>query len=159
MDDIHDYREELNEEAGAPEEAVKDHSADHVPVSEEIRKKANKYFFSKVAVNALLIILGAVLIALFLTQMQRGTALYKQQVSSKEALEEVIEVLEAHSENAEELSDVFHDCNQDKADDLRELFTSGAFDSLAEADQNQRTEVFKDVVERSGVDYLFVMSE
>ena len=63
MDDIHDYREELNEEAGAPEEAVKDHSADHVPVTEEIRKKANKYFFSKVAVNALLMILGAVLIA------------------------------------------------------------------------------------------------
>lgn len=60
-------------------------------------------------INALLMILGAVLIALFLTQMQRGTALYKQQVSSKE--------------------------------------------SLAEADKNERTEVFKDVVERSGVDY------
>ena len=37
-------------------------SISYVPVTEEIRKKANKYFFSKVAVNALLMILGAVLI-------------------------------------------------------------------------------------------------
>ena len=51
----------------------------------------------------------------FLTQMQRGIALYKQQASSKE--------------------------------------------SLTEADNKQRTEVFKDVVDRSGVDYLFIMSE
>ena len=114
MDDSQEFQEyqeyeEVCEEAGTPEEAAKDHSTDPGTVSEEVRKKANKYFFSKVAINALLMILGAVLIALFLTQMQRGTALYKQQVSSKE--------------------------------------------SLAEADKNERTEVFKDVVERSGVDY------
>ena len=164
MDDSQEFQEyqeyeEVCEEAGTPEEAAKDHSTDPGTVSEEVRKKANKYFFSKVAINALLMILGAVLIALFLTQMQRSTALYNQEISSKESLTEVIEVLESHSKNAEELITVFHDCNQDKADDLRELFTSGVFDSLAEADKNERTEVFRDVVERSGVDYLFIMSE
>ena len=158
MDDSQEFQEyqeyeEVCEEAGTPEEAAKDHSTDPGTVSEEVRKKANKYFFSKVAINALLMILGAVLIALFLTQMQRSTALYKQEISSKESLTEVIDVLESHSKNAEELITVFHDCNQDKADDLRELFTSGVFDSLAEADKNERTEVFRDVVERSGVDY------
>lgn len=88
MDDSQEYQEyqeyeEVCEAAGTPEEAAKDHSADPGTVSEEVRKKANKYFFSKVAINALLMILGAVLIALFLTQMQRSTALYKQEISSK----------------------------------------------------------------------------
>ena len=85
MDDSQEFQEyqeyeEVCEEAGTPEEAAKDHSTDPGTVSEEVRKKANKYFFSKVAINALLMILGAVLIALFLTQMQRSTALYKQEI-------------------------------------------------------------------------------
>ena len=88
MDDSQEFQEyqeyeEVCEEAGTPEEAAKDHSTDPGTVSEEVRKKANKYFFSKVAINALLMILGAVLIALFLTQMQRSNALYKQEISSK----------------------------------------------------------------------------
>ena len=43
------------------------------------RKKANTYFFSKVAVNFLLIVLGAALIAAFLRQMQIRTAYFKQE--------------------------------------------------------------------------------
>ena len=39
------------------------------------------YFFAKVIVNALLIIIGAVAIALFLHQMQNRTALAKQQAN------------------------------------------------------------------------------
>ncbi len=57
------------------------------------RKKANRYFFAKVAFNAFLMILGAVLIALFLRQMQRQAALQKQEVNSQQALEEAVETL------------------------------------------------------------------
>lgn len=123
------------------------------------RKRANTYFFSKVAFNAFLMIIGAVLIALFLRQMQQKTALYKQRESSEQALAEAVSILSTNARDAEELARVFHDGNQDMLLDLRELFLSGLFDSLATADTQTRSDVFLDMVERSGVDYLFVMSK
>ena len=127
-------------------------------IDQETRKKANKYFFSKVLVNLLLIIIGAVFIAVFLRQMQAGAALAKQQESSKLALEEAIVSLDENAQNAETLAAIFHDGNQDVLDDMAQLFSSGLFDSLADADNKERSEVFADMVERSGVQYLFLMS-
>ena len=63
----------------------------------EISKKANSYFFAKVIVNALLIIIGAVAIALFLHQMQNRTALAKQQANSEQALVEAVAALSSNS--------------------------------------------------------------
>ncbi|MBR3185001.1 MAG: mechanosensitive ion channel [Oscillospiraceae bacterium] len=130
-----------------------------MPVQKEIRKKANIYFFSKVVFNALLIVLGAVLIALFLRHMQHKTALTKQRENSEQALAEAVSILEKNAEDAAELTRVYHDANQDMLDDLKELLSSGLFDSLATADAATRSEVFADMVERSGVDYLFIMSD
>ena len=130
-----------------------------MPVQKEIRKKANIYFFSKVVFNAVLIVLGAVLIALFLRQMQHKTALTKQRENSEQALTEAVSILEKNAEDAVELTRVYHDANQDMLDDLKELLSSGLFDSLATADAATRSEVFADMVERSGVDYLFIMSD
>ena len=121
-------------------------------------KRANRYFFSKVAINVFLMILGAVLIAFFLRKMQADTALYKQQDSSRQALEEAVTILKENEENAKELTQVFHKGNQDVLEDMEELFSSGLFDSLAYADTATRSSVFADVVERSGVQYLFLMS-
>lgn len=130
-----------------------------MPVQKEIRKKANIYFFSKVVFNALLIVLGAVLIALFLRQMQHKTALTKQRENSEQALAEAVSIQEKNAEDAAELTRVYHDANQDMLDDLKELLLSGLFDSLATADAATRSQVFADMVERSGVDYLFIMSD
>ncbi len=126
---------------------------------QKIRKKANTYFFSKVAFNAFLVVVGAVLIALFLQQMQQKVALYKQQENSKQALTEAISLLSENERDVAELTRVFHDGNQDMLLDLKELFLSGLFDSLATANTQTRSDVFMDMVERSGVDYLFVMSD
>ena len=125
----------------------------------DIRKKANAYFFTKVTVNILLMIVGALLISLFLRQMQRNTALVKQQQNSELSLQEAVSILEKNKTDAEELSYVFHDGNQDMLDDLSELLTSGLFNSLVTENNERRSEVFAEVVERSGVDYLFLMSE
>ena len=125
----------------------------------DIRKKANTYFFAKVTVNILLMIVGALLISLFLRQMQQRTALIKQQQNSEQSLQEAVSILEKNSTDAEELSYVFHDGNQDMLDDLNELLTSGLFNSLVTEESERRSEVFAEVVERSGVDYLFLMSE
>ena len=69
---------------------------------EQIRKKANTYFFSKVAFNAVLMIIGAVVIALFLTQMQNQTSLYRQKENSEQALTEVVRVLESNRKDTKE---------------------------------------------------------
>ena len=130
-----------------------------MPVQNDIRKKANTYFFSKVVFNFLLIVLGAVLIAFFLRHMQREAALLEQRINSEQALTEAVWTLEENAQDAEELTRVFHDGNQAMLDDLQALLTSGLFDSLAQADLGTRTEVFQDMVARSGVEYLMIMSE
>ncbi len=123
----------------------------------EIRKKANLHFFMKVTINTLLIVLGAVLISLFLRQMQRQTALYKQRQSSELALAEAVSTLEENAENADALSVLFHDGNQDMLDDLNALLTSGRFDSLSAASSTERSAMLKDLIDRSGVDYLYIL--
>lgn len=57
-------------------------------------KKANSYFFGKMLFNYFLVLFGAVLIAIFLRQMQAQTALVKQEENSRLALEEAVTALE-----------------------------------------------------------------
>ena len=126
-------------------------------VYQDIRKKANRYFFSKVLFNAALIIIGAVLIAFFLRFVQNKASLYKQRINSELALNEAVETLETNEQEAEDLSAIFHDSNQDMLDDLSELFKSGVFDHLAEADEKTRAGFLNDLMGRTGVEYLFLM--
>ncbi|MCR5796185.1 MAG: mechanosensitive ion channel family protein [Solobacterium sp.] len=122
----------------------------------EVQKKANQYFFTKVIIDALLIILGAILISSFLRRMQHDTALYKQRQSSEEALNETVELLAENSTEIMNLTGIFHDSNQDMLDDLRELLESGLFNDLATADNDERTAAFRDICGRAGVDYLLI---
>ena len=131
---------------------------DTIKKAREITRKANTYFFGKVAVNLVLVICGAVLIAMFLRQMQTRTALFKQEDNSRLALTEAVAMLEENEEDAQEFTRIFHDGNQDIVDDLNQLFSSGMFETLTDANTETRSEVFADIVERSGVDYLFMMS-
>ncbi len=124
---------------------------------EQIRKKANTYFFSKVVFNTLLVIVGAFVISFFLRQMQDQTAIYRQRESSEQALNEVVEVLDANKGDVEQLAMIFHHGNQYVVEDLRELLTSGMFDYLITATEEERTAVFNDIIGRSGVDYLFII--
>ena len=151
-----------------PEAALADHSAEPevtiAPIPEELvqdeptRRHANVYFVGKVIFNFLLIVLGAVLIGVFLRSMQTQTAIYKQQENSRRALEEAVAIMESNMEDASGLTAVYHGSNQETLFDLRELLESGIFEGLAAADNETRAEVFADMVARSGVDYLFVMS-
>ncbi len=126
-------------------------------VDKETRAKANKYFFAKVGVNAFLILLGAVLIVAFMRHMQTQSALVKQQQNSELALTEAVETIRENEENAETLSLIYHDGNQDVLDDMIQLFRSGLFEGLADADNETRSEVLADIIDRSGVQYLFLM--
>ena len=124
-----------------------------------LQKKANTYFFMKMIINLMLVIIGSAAIGLFLKHMQEQTALTKQQENCELSLKEAVSILKSNEKDAKELTDVFHDSNQDTVDDLKELLMSGLFDSLEDATEETRTEVFSDMVDRTGVQYLFIMDE
>ena len=124
---------------------------------EEIRKKANHHFRIKIWVNVFLTVLGAFLIFLFLRTMQHQAALKRQEETSQQALNEAVSVLQTNQEDLDELVRIYHDGNQDMVNDLYQLMISGLFDSLTTADVETRSAAMTEMVERSGVDYFFLM--
>ena len=127
-------------------------------IKQEEYEKANKHFRTKIKFNLSLVLIGALIIAVFLTQMQSQTALKKQEENSRLALDEAVEALDKNAEDAEDLTKIFHDSNQDVLDDLNRLFSSGLFNSMANDSNKERSAAFADMVERSGVQYLFLLS-
>ena len=127
--------ENLSEEDISEDKDPEENDAGEAPrtIDKSILRKANRYFFSKVIVNIILIILGAVLISMFLRRLQENTAIVKQQENCVLALGEAVSMLEENAENAKTLSQIYHDSNQDVLDDMHRLFLSGLFDSLADA--------------------------
>ena len=127
-------------------------------VTPKVRKKANIYFFSKVAINVLLIALGAVLISTFLSNVQTQTAKIKQKENSELALTTAAEILSRNNENASMLERIYHKENQQVLDDIELLFSKGLFWSIIQNEDPVRHEIFSTLASRADVDYLFVMS-
>ena len=127
--------------------------------SSEIRRKANKRFYTKVIINTFLIIAGAVLITLFLRSLQHRTSLSRQRINSETALTEVTSVLEKNSRNAKTMSQLYHGGNQDMLDVLQDLFTSGVMGPLSSFGKEENNEIFRNLADRSDVDYLFLLDE
>lgn len=129
------------------------------PVADEdVVRKANKYFFSKVIFNVCMIIIGALIIGVFLRQMQAQTAIAKQQENSQLALDEAVATIEENQKNVEELTKIFHDSNQDVLDDMAQLFSSGLLDSFEGKSIKVQSKKFAEMAERSEVKYMFLMN-
>ena len=126
-------------------------------IRNSIRKRANTYFFFKVAVNLLLIVVGAFLIFQFMRLIQREAALNRQTRDSTLALTEAVTALEENAVEAKELTRVFHDGNQDTLEDLRELLSGGLLETLTAADGAARTDAAADIAARSGAERLLVL--
>ncbi len=130
-----------------------------ITLTPEIRKKANTFFFSKMGFNLLLIVLGAVLIGLFMRSMQREAAYRKQKENSSQALTETTTILTANAAKAEELTQTYHDGNQIVLDDIDMVLSEGLFAAMEDADPDIHSDVFTDIVKRSQIKYLYLMSK
>ena len=126
--------------------------------SSDIRKKANRRFFIKVMINTILILGGAVLITIFLCQLQYRTSLSKQLKNSKTALAEVTSDLEERTRNSQSVSSLYHNGNQEMLDVLQNLLTSGVMDYMSSGDKAGH-ELFHELADRSDVDYLFLLDD
>ena len=127
-------------------------------VRNKVRSKANIYFFSKVAVNILLIVLGAILISVFLRNMQNRTALSKQRENSAIALDTAAEILHRNEDNATSLTKIYHEGNQQILNDIDLLFSKGMFRSIIQNDDSVRSIIFTELASRVDLDYFLLMS-
>lgn len=102
-------------------------------ISDETRKKANRYFISKMVLNACLVVLGAIVITVVLGNLQHMASIARQHESSSATLNETVKLLESNVEKTDSATQLFHDCNQDILADLEMLISGSASEQGAEA--------------------------
>ena len=123
----------------------------------DIHKRANRHFYIKIAINTLLVIIGAVFISVLLQRMQYQTTLSKQRENSELALTEVVSSLDENDRNTRAMQDLFHDGNQDMLDDLEDLLSRVGTGPLSAPDSQYHGMIFQDLAELSDLDYLFLL--
>ena len=116
-----------------------------------------KHFLLKNGVNALMILVGILVVVQMMTGIQNKTAQRKQQAQSQRVLQEVAENIRGYEADAEDLTQIFHEGNQSVLDDLTYLFSSGFFAGW-ESDTDEQAQVrFREIATTLDVDYLGVV--
>ena len=128
------------------------------PHTEEMRKKANRYFFSKVIFNVVLIVLGALLIGVLLRNMQTRASYQRQKENSQLALSEALTTMDRNEQSAQELEGIFHKGNQQILDDIETVLSGGLSQAMMESDNSIRSDILKDLAGRGEISYLYIMS-
>ncbi len=127
--------------------------------NKETLRKANLYFFSKVAVNAFLIVVGTMIIWLFLRSIQSQASLARQKENSNLALDEALAILERNEDSSVELTNIYHDENQQILNDIKLVLDNGLSDSMMDATDEIRAEILATLAERAGIRYLYVLTD
>ena len=125
----------------------------------EERRRAEKHFRVKVAINVVLVILGSVFIALFLLGMRSHLVLENQRNSCKSALVTAEMNLNDNREYAEELRESFHRGNQAVLDDICILLSREQIDAIAFSGDPSFADLISDILMRSGADVLLLISK
>ncbi|MBQ6654480.1 MAG: mechanosensitive ion channel family protein [Erysipelotrichaceae bacterium] len=120
--------------------------------------RLNTYVLSKVIINLALIVLGALLLTVFLRNVQTRSSLSKQQKNNELALSEVVTILEKNAESSAALTDIYHEGNWKCLDEIDLLLSKGMFESIIKDDDTVRSEVFATLAERAGLPYLYLLS-
>ncbi|MBO4537974.1 MAG: hypothetical protein J5694_03800, partial [Erysipelotrichaceae bacterium] len=126
--------------------------------SERKHGRLNTYVLSKVIINLVLIILGAVLLTVFLRNVQTKSSLSKQQKNNELALSEVVSILDKNADSSATLTEIYHEGNWKCLDEIDLLLSKGMFDSIVRNDDTVRSEVFATLAERAGLPYLYLLS-
>ncbi len=122
-------------------------------------RKANVYFFSKVVFNIFLIVIGALVIGLFLRDIQTQASMARQKENSNLALDEALSILYRNEDSADELERIFHEENQQVLNDIDLVLDNGLSESMLDADADVRSQILANLAERAGIDYLYIMTQ
>ena len=123
------------------------------------KKEYNKgtYVIGKIIVNLLLMIVGSIIIAAYLSHVQTKAAEAKQKENNELALTEAIALLTKNSENTESLTQIFHEGNWKMLDDIGSIFSNGMMDKVMSSDNEVRSEVFSTLISPAEVSYLYLL--
>ena len=123
------------------------------------KKEYNKgtYVIGKIIVNLLLMIVGSIIIAAYLSHVQTKAAEAKQKENNELALTEAITLLTKNSENTESLTQIFHEGNWKMLDDIGSIFSNGMMDKVMSSENEVRSEVFSTLISPAEVSYLYLL--
>ncbi len=127
-------------------------------VSDETRIKANRYFISKMVLNACLVVLGAIIITSVLGNLQHMASIARQRESSSFTLNETAKLLKTNVGKTEDAKQLFHDCNQDILEDIELLIAGNAFSQDAEGSGADLSEISEDRYDL-GINNIYILSK
>ena len=118
----------------------------------------NRYYLFKILFNIILLIAGAVGVALLLGHIQNTASEERQRAESEQSLSGAIMVLENNAKDATELTSLFHSSNESTLLDLSGLLDAGMLDELGAMSREEAAVAWEDLMESAGVDYMFIMT-
>jgi len=125
----------------------------------ETDKDTRRKFLGKIRLNIFLILFGGFVIGLFLHGLQARSAIEKQKANNNRALSEVVTILEKNVDNADRLTEIFHEGNSIALEDIRAMFSDGFFERIFRSDDHIRAEIFEELRRSGRIPYLYLLSE
>lgn len=121
-------------------------------------RKKNYYIATKIMINLVLIVLGAILMTVVLRNIQISASLSRQRENNELALEEVASIIDRNAENAGILTDIYHEGNRKILDNIGQLFDKGLFEKIIANDDTVRAQIFSEISSKAGIPYLYLLS-
>ena len=114
---------------------------------------------ANIIANIVMMLLGAIVIYAFLSNVQSKSTIIKQQENNTLALTEVVSILDKNTENSNSLTDIFHQGNWKAMDDIELLFKNGLFEKMMDNERIVRAEMFTELSSPAGISYLFLLDQ
>ncbi|MDO4197566.1 MAG: mechanosensitive ion channel [Erysipelotrichaceae bacterium] len=119
--------------------------------------KNRKYLIGKTLVDFALIIAGMLIMYGILSNMQYQSTMNQQKTACEEVLDTVVATLEDNSQEEAQLVEIYNQNHQQTLTDIKYLLTDGLMDDLVNKTNEERTAEWSSLIERAGVQYLFVI--
>lgn len=120
--------------------------------------KTSKYFLKKLMIYTAIVVVGLLMMIVLLRNVQNHSAQQRQKRVSEALLSSIITTLKNNEKDVKELEQIFHDENREALSDLRALISSGLLSSVSQMSADERAAYFHDIMERAGLEYLFLMN-
>ncbi|MBR0475006.1 MAG: mechanosensitive ion channel family protein [Erysipelotrichaceae bacterium] len=128
--------------------------------NKNVKKKKGRFILSyKIAIYLLPIVVGAILIALILGNVQRNASLKKQRDNNNLALSEVTTLLDKNTVNSDDLTKIFHEGNWQTLDNIDHLLAGGLYEKMQNNDNEIKSQIFDELSDPDGVAYLYLLSK
>lgn len=122
-------------------------------------KKIDKVARKRIITNAVLLLLGTLILMAFLLLMQAQSARNKQKSNSHEVLTEIDAALSQNDSQIKAIEKQYHDVNLSKLKSLRRMFGYGLYRDILNLSKTEQRELMDSAAEAVGTTLLFLLDE